>query len=79
MFTPSQANVRQFFCTVYAKSLAGTPLDAAVALGILASELSHEAFRGLLLTYQKALTYFVKTHAHAVSIDNENKQAMSSM
>jgi tetratricopeptide (TPR) repeat protein len=29
--------------------------------------------------YQKALTYFVKTHAHAVSIDNENKQAMSSM
>ena len=60
-------------------SMAGTPLDAAVALGILASELSHEAFRGLLLTYQKALTYFVKTHAHAVSIDNENKQAMSSM
>lgn len=28
MFTPSQANVRQFFCAVYAKSLAGTPLDA---------------------------------------------------
>ena len=28
MFTPSQANVRQFFCAVYAKNLAGTPLDA---------------------------------------------------
>jgi hypothetical protein len=28
MFTPSQANVRQFFCAVYAKSLAGSPLDA---------------------------------------------------
>jgi hypothetical protein len=28
MFTPSRTNVRQFFCAVYAKSLAGTPLDA---------------------------------------------------
>jgi hypothetical protein len=32
-------------------SMTGMPLDAAVALGILASELSHEAFRGRLLTF----------------------------
>ena len=28
MFTPSQADVRRFFCSVYAKSLAGQPLEA---------------------------------------------------
>jgi hypothetical protein len=28
MFTPSQTDVRTFFCAVYAKSLAGSPLDA---------------------------------------------------
>ena len=28
MFNPSQADVRRFFCTVYAKSRAGQPLEA---------------------------------------------------
>lgn len=28
MFTPSQADVRRFFCSVYAKSLASQPLEA---------------------------------------------------
>ena len=28
MFTPSQADVRRFFCTVYAKSLTSQPLEA---------------------------------------------------
>lgn len=28
MFTPSQADVRRFFCSVYAKVLSGQPLDA---------------------------------------------------
>ncbi len=28
MFTPSQADVRQFFCSVHAKALAGQPLEA---------------------------------------------------
>ncbi|MGH8858662.1 MAG: DUF1841 family protein, partial [Polaromonas sp.] len=28
MFTPSQADVRRFFCSVYAKARAGQPLDA---------------------------------------------------
>ncbi|MGV8804551.1 MAG: DUF1841 family protein [Polaromonas sp.] len=28
MFTPSQADVRRFFCSVYAKALAGQPLEA---------------------------------------------------
>jgi hypothetical protein len=32
MFTPSQADVRKFFCAVYAKSQAGQPLDALETL-----------------------------------------------
>jgi hypothetical protein len=28
MFTPSQADVRRFFCTVYAKTQSGQPLEA---------------------------------------------------
>ena len=28
MFTPSQADVRQFFCSVYAKNKSGQPLEA---------------------------------------------------
>lgn len=32
MFTPSQADVRKFFCAVYAKSRASQPLDALETL-----------------------------------------------
>lgn len=32
MFTPSQADVRRFFCAVYAKTRAGQPLDALETL-----------------------------------------------
>ncbi len=32
MFTPSQADVRKFFCAVYAKSQASQPLDALETL-----------------------------------------------
>lgn len=32
MFSPSQADVRRFFCTVHAKSRAGQPLDAMETL-----------------------------------------------
>jgi len=32
MFTPSQADVRRFFCSVHAKSLAGQPLEAIETL-----------------------------------------------
>lgn len=32
MFTPSQSDVRKFFCTVHAKTLAGTPMDAMETL-----------------------------------------------
>ena len=35
MFTPSQADVRRFFCSVYEKSLAGQPLEA---IEIIASQ-----------------------------------------
>ena len=35
MFTPSQADVRRFFCSVYAKALAGQPLEA---IGTIASQ-----------------------------------------
>lgn len=32
MFTPSQSDVRKFFCSVHAKTLAGTPMDAMETL-----------------------------------------------
>ncbi|MCY7370592.1 MAG: DUF1841 family protein [Polaromonas sp.] len=32
MFTPSQADVRRFFCTVHAKTRSGEPLDAMQTL-----------------------------------------------
>jgi hypothetical protein len=32
MFTPSQADVRRFFCTVHAKTLTGQPLEALETL-----------------------------------------------
>ncbi len=35
MFTPSQADVRRFFCSVYTKSLSGQPLEA---IEIIASQ-----------------------------------------
>ena len=35
MFQPTQAEVRRFFCTVYAKSRAGQPLEALETLAAL--------------------------------------------
>ncbi len=35
MFTPSQADVRRFFCAVYAKTRAGQPLEALETLASL--------------------------------------------
>ena len=35
MFTPSQADVRRFFCSVYAKTRAGQPLEALESLASL--------------------------------------------
>jgi hypothetical protein len=35
MFQPSQADVRRFFCSVYAKALAGQPLDAIETIASL--------------------------------------------
>ncbi len=35
MFSPSQADVRRFFCEVYAKSLAGQPLEAIETIASL--------------------------------------------
>ena len=32
MFTPSQADVRRFFCTVYSKTRSGQPLEAIEAI-----------------------------------------------
>lgn len=34
MFSPSQADVRRFFCSVYAKALAGTALEAIETIAI---------------------------------------------
>ncbi len=35
MFNPSQADVRRYFCAVYAKSLAGQPLEALETIASL--------------------------------------------
>ena len=35
MFTPTQADVRQFFCSVYAKAQAGQPLEAIETIASL--------------------------------------------
>lgn len=35
MFEPSQADVRQFFCSIYAKALAGQPLEAIETIASL--------------------------------------------
>jgi hypothetical protein len=35
MFSPSQADVRRFFCSIYAKALAGQPLEAIETLASL--------------------------------------------
>ena len=35
MFSPSQADVRRFFCSVYAKALAGQPLEAIETIASL--------------------------------------------
>lgn len=35
MFQPSQADVRRFFCSVYAKALAGQPLEAIETIASL--------------------------------------------
>ena len=35
MFTPSQADVRQFFCTVHAKTQSGQPLEALETIASL--------------------------------------------
>jgi hypothetical protein len=35
MFSPSQADVRRFFCSVYAKALAGQPMEAIETIASL--------------------------------------------
>lgn len=35
MFSPSQADVRRFFCSIYAKALAGQPLEAIETIASL--------------------------------------------
>lgn len=55
MFTPSQADVRKFFCTVHAKSLRGEPLQA---LETLAAQwiAEHPEYHSELADEQKALS-----------------------
>ncbi|MDD2809920.1 DUF1841 family protein [Rhodoferax sp.] len=42
MFNPSQADVRRFFCSVYAKSKAGQPLEAIEKIASLWIDEHHE-------------------------------------
>ena len=54
MFSPSQADVRQFFCSVYAKALAQQPLEAIETIASLWIE-EHPEYRADLADVQSAL------------------------
>ena len=55
MFTPSQADVRKFFCAVHAKSLTGEPMTA---LETLAAQwiAEHPEYHGELADQEQALS-----------------------
>ena len=54
MFTPSQADVRRFFCSVYAKAQAGQPLEAIETIASQWLE-EHPEYRADFADYEAAL------------------------
>ena len=54
MFSPSQADVRRFFCSVYAKALAGQPLEAIETIASLWID-EHPEYHGELADMDAAL------------------------
>ncbi|MDO9167156.1 MAG: DUF1841 family protein [Rhodoferax sp.] len=54
MFSPSQADVRHFFCSVYAKALAGQPLEAIETIASLWID-EHPEYHGELANIDAAL------------------------
>jgi hypothetical protein len=64
MFTPSQADVRRFFCSVYAKALAGQALEA---IEIIASQwiAEHPEYHADFADADAALAKMVDTQAGA--------------
>ena len=55
MFTPSQADVRRFFCSVYAKAQAGQPLEAIETIASQWIE-EHPEYHGDFADAERALT-----------------------
>jgi len=66
MFTPSQADVRRFFCSVYAKALAGQALEA---IEIIASQwiAEHPEYHADFADADAALAKMVDTQAGATN------------
>ena len=60
MFSPSQADVRQFFCSVYAKTLAQQPLEAIETIASLWIE-EHPEYHADLADVQAALAGMQET------------------
>ncbi len=62
MFTPSQADVRRFFCTVYAKARSGQPLEA---IEIMASQWidEHPEYHAELADSESALQKMYEVEA----------------
>ncbi len=54
MFSPSQADVRRFFCSVYAKALSGQPLEAIETIASLWID-EHPEYHGELSDIDAAL------------------------
>lgn len=54
MFSPSQADVRRFFCTIYAKAQAGQPLEAIETIASLWID-EHPEYHGVLADVDAAL------------------------
>ena len=54
MFSPSQADVRRFFCSIYAKALAGQPLEAIETIASLWID-EHPEYHGELADEAAAL------------------------
>ncbi|WP_210541926.1 DUF1841 family protein [Rhodoferax sp. PAMC 29310] len=55
MFSPTQADVRQFFCSVYAKAQAGQPMEAIETLASLWID-EHPEYHAELADVDAALT-----------------------
>ena len=66
LFQPSQADVRRFFCSVYAKALANQPLEAIETIASLWID-EHPEYHSELANVDAALLTMAKEEAGKTS------------